>query len=118
MNVKALSAACLLALAPAAAAQSPAPLAGTWDLFWPTRDGGTTQQGWLVIEQAGTRLTVQIHGKGNLRAAGTAEGDAFRVQGRRMGAPFTISGRLDQGRLRGSVKVLTVDRRFEGVRRR
>ena len=48
---------------------------------------------------------------------GTAEGAAFAVHGRRMGAPFTISGRLEDGRLHGSVRVLSVDRRFVGARR-
>jgi len=118
MSLRAAVAAGLLFLAAPAVAQAPEPFDGTWDLFWATRDGGTKQEGWLVIDQTGPQVAVQIHGKGNLRASGTAEGDGFRVQGRKMGAPFTISGRLVSGRLRGSVKVLTVDRRFEGVRRR
>ena len=118
MNWKALAAAAVVlgASAPASAQSPHAPLAGTWDLFWQTRQG-RIQKGWLVIRQSGSRVTAEIHGRGHLRANGTADGDAFAVHGRRMDAPFTISGRLHEDRLLGSVKVLSVDRRFEGVRR-
>ena len=106
-----------------AAAQPPPPpaptesFAGTWDLTWRKRQGGESRSGHLVIRQTGRRLTAEVHGQGSLRAAGEAEGPVFSLRGRRMGVPFTIGGRLQEGRLVGSVKVLTVDRRFVGVRR-
>ena len=121
MNWRALAAAAALTAAPQApvaqTAAEPASFAGTWDLFWRTRQGGTQQQGYLVVTQDGSRLAAQVHGKGSLKAMGTAEGRVFALHGRKMGAPFTIGGRLEDDRLHGSVKVLSVERRFVGVRR-
>lgn len=91
-------------------------LSGTWDLTWSTRKG-EVQRGYLVIRQTGARLVAEVHGQGQLRAAGTSDGDAFTLKGRKLGTPFTIDGRLHDARLLGSVKVLSVNRRFVGVRR-
>ena len=118
MGLGAASAAALVVAVLASPAAGQSPMSGTWDLFWPTRDGRTEQQGWLVVEQTGPRVLVQVHGKGSLRASGTAQENSFEVRGRKMGAPFTIQARVRGERLTGSVKVLSVTRRFEGVRRR
>jgi hypothetical protein len=71
----------------------------------------------MVIEQNGSALTAQIHGQGSVKAAGVADGAAFSLRGRRMGTPYRIGGRLEDGKLVGSLKVLSVDKRFTGVRR-
>ena len=115
MNRRTLLVAALLAVAGPATAGDP--FDGSWDLFWKTRQG-VKQEGWLVLDQTGRRVVAQIYGKGSLRAAGEVRGSTFAVRGRKMGAPFTISARLEDGRLSGSVKVLSVDRPFTGVRRK
>jgi hypothetical protein len=71
----------------------------------------------MVIEQHGSALTAQIHGQGSVKATGAANGAGFSLRGRRMGTPYAISGRLEGGKLVGSLKVLTVDKRFTGARR-
>ncbi len=71
----------------------------------------------MVIEQRGSALTAQIHGQGSVKAAGAVDGAAFNLRGRRMGTPYVIAGRLEGGKLTGSLKVLTVERRFTGIRR-
>jgi hypothetical protein len=101
---------------PAHAAPAAEPFTGTWDLTWRTRKG-EVQRGYLVLRQTGARLSGEVHGQGSLKAVGTVDGDTFALHGRRMGAPFRISGRLRSGRLVGSVKVLSVDRPFMGARR-
>lgn len=92
------------------------PFTGTWDLTWRTRKG-EVQRGYLVLKQTGPRLLGEVHGDGSLKATGTVDGQSFALRGRKMGAPFTIAGRLEGDRLVGSVKVLSVDRAFVGARR-
>jgi hypothetical protein len=100
-----------------AAAQAPVPsFAGTWDLVWQTRHGPDSK-GYLVIVQQGRRLGAEIHGRGEVKAKGETAGDAFVLRGSRLAVPYTISGRLAAGRIEGSLKVLSVERRFTGTRR-
>ena len=106
-----------LLVAATAAPAFAADFAGTWDLTWQTRRG-PSKSGWLVIRQEGERLTAEIHGKGNVRASGTAQGDAFVLRGSKMGAPYTISGRLEGDQLVGSLRVLSVEKKFVGDRRK
>jgi hypothetical protein len=103
--------------APAAAADSPpANIAGTWDLTWQTRHG-PSRSGWLVVTQQGNRIAAEIHGQGAVKARGEMAGDDFTLRGSRLAIPYTISGRIEGGSLKGSLKILSIDRRFTGARR-
>jgi hypothetical protein len=98
------------------AAEQPAAMAGTWDLFWQTRHG-PKQSGYFVIRQSGARLEAELHGQGSVKAKGTIVGHAFTLRGVRMMVPYRISGRVEGARLTGSLKILSVERRFTGSRR-
>jgi hypothetical protein len=89
---------------------------GTWDLTWETRRG-PRREGYLVIVQHGADIEAEIHGKGAIKASGTAGVGGFWLSGRRMLVPYTIFATVTGGRMRGSFKVLSVERRFSGVRR-
>lgn len=107
---------CLLAAA--AIAQPPAArFDGIWDLIWQTRRG-PQQRGYLVLNQSGGALSGEIHGRGSIRARGSAAGASFMLRGSRMLVPYRIEGRVDGDRMEGALKVMNVDRRFTGVRRR
>jgi len=110
----------LLALAAAAApppAQAPVPrFDGIWDLTWQTRRG-PQQRGYIVLTRRGAGIEGEIHGRGSVRARGTVSGAGFVLRGSRMLVPYTIEGRVHGDRLEGSLKMLSVDRRFTGVRR-
>ncbi|HEX8625576.1 MAG TPA: hypothetical protein VF782_10915 [Allosphingosinicella sp.] len=106
---------------PAAAAQSrttasPSPIAGTWDLTWQTRKG-PRREGRFVITQQGSALRGEIYGRGSVKAKGTASGSTFTLRGSRMAVPYTIAGRVAGNRMEGTIKVLSVTRRFAGTRR-
>lgn len=45
-------------------------------------------------------------------------GHSFSLRGRRMAVPYVIAGTIDGDRIAGSLKVLTVEMRFTGTRRR
>ncbi|MEA3034915.1 MAG: hypothetical protein QOH04_674 [Sphingomonadales bacterium] len=94
----------------------PANIAGTWDLTWQTRHG-PSRSGWLVVTQQGNRIAAEIHGQGAVKALGEMAGDDFTLRGSRLAIPYTISGRIEGGSLKGSLKVLSIDRRFTGTRR-
>jgi hypothetical protein len=103
--------------APAVAADPPpANIAGTWDLTWQTRHG-PSRSGWLVVTQQGNRIAAEIHGQGAVKARGEIAGDNFTLSGSRLAIPYTISGRVEGGSLRGSLKILSIDRSFTGIRR-
>ena len=98
-------------------AQPAASIEGTWDLTWTTRRG-PERNGYMVITRSGNRLQAQIHGKGEVKAKGSLNGSAFSLKGSRMAVPYRIEGIWHGDRLEGSIKVLSVERRFTGVRRR
>ena len=107
----------LPALAGAAVAQAPAPrFDGTWDLIWQTRRG-PQQRGYLVLSRRGALLEGEIHGQGSVRARGRISGAGFVLRGSRMLVPYTIEGNVRGDRLEGSLNMLSVHRRFTGVRR-
>jgi hypothetical protein len=107
----------LLGGAPATAQAPAASLDGTWDLTWQTRRG-PQQKGSLVLSRSGGALSGEIHGtRGSVRATGSASGPSFVLRGRRMLTPYRIEGQVSGDRMQGSLKVLSVDRRFTGVRR-
>lgn len=112
-----LAAPLLLALGAAAAAPPPRNVAGTWDLTWQTRKG-PSRKGYLVVAQQGTQLRAQIHGQGEISAKGEIAGAAFTLRGSRYAVRYTIAGRVEGDRMAGSLKVLSVERRFTGQRRR
>jgi hypothetical protein len=99
-----------------AAQAAPADIAGTWDLIWQTRHG-PSRSGWLVVTQQGSRIAAEIHGQGAVKAKGEIEGAEFILRGSRLAIPYTISGRLEGGSLKGSLKILSIDRSFTGTRR-
>ncbi|HEX2764152.1 MAG TPA: hypothetical protein VHM92_09990 [Allosphingosinicella sp.] len=103
----------LLSAAPA----PPRNVAGTWDLIWQTRKG-PSRRGYLVVVQQGAQLRAEIHGQGEVSAKGTIAGDAFTLRGSRYAVRYTIAGRVQGDRMAGSLKVLSVERRFTGQRRR
>ena len=101
---------------PVRAEAAPAPIGGIWDLTWQTRKG-PSRKGYLVIEQSGARLVGRIHGQGSVTAKGSIAGSAFTLRGSRLAVPYVISGSVEGGRMTGSLKVLSVERRFTGLRR-
>jgi hypothetical protein len=108
----------LASLAFASQAQAPPPrFDGIWDLTWQTRSG-PRQRGWLELHQHGTGLSGEIHGRGNVSATGTVTGSSFVLRGSRMLVPYRIEGHVRGDRMEGALKVMSVDRRFTGIRRR
>jgi hypothetical protein len=107
--------ACAAAPLPAQPAAQ-ADMAGTWDLTWQTRHG-PERKGYLVVRQTGALLAVEIHGQGSVRAKGALTGHSFIVRGSRMLVPYTISGRVEGARLTGTLKIMSIERRFSGARR-
>ncbi|MEA3049263.1 MAG: hypothetical protein QOG84_1099 [Sphingomonadales bacterium] len=99
-----------------AAQAAPADIAGTWDLIWQTRHG-PSRGGWLVVTRQGSRIAAEIHGRGAVKAKGEITGADFILRGSRLAIPYTISGRLEGNGLEGSLKILSIDRRFTGTRR-
>jgi hypothetical protein len=111
-----LPAAALLALG-AGGARAQAPIAGVWDLTWETRRG-PERNGQLAIVQEGERLRAEIRGRGAVKAKGKASGSRFELRGSRMMVPYIIAGTVSGDRMTGSFKVMSVEKRFSGVRRR
>lgn len=95
---------------------APQRIDGIWDLSWQTRKG-IARRGHMVIEQSGASLSARIHGQGSVAAKGSIAGSSFTLRGSRMAVPYVISGRIEGGRMVGSLKVLTVERHFTGARR-
>jgi hypothetical protein len=115
LSIAALLLACLPGLA---AAQAPAvSAAGTWDLVWKTRKGAS-RSGWLVLTQHGNQVHAEVHGRGAVSANGTVSGALLTLRGSRLAVPYVIAARIDGDRIEGSLKVLSVERRFTGYRRR
>lgn len=103
---------------PAAAVRDTTPenVQGTWDLYWQTARG-PSRNGYLVITQHGRELAAEVHGRGELRASGRIVGRQVLLSGRRI-VPFEIQAQAAGDTLRGTLKVLTTERHFTGVRRR
>lgn len=107
-----------LASAPAEAARrGPVQIAGTWDATW-ENSRGQPRRGLIVVEQRGAQLSARIESHGNVTATGSISGAGFTLYGRRLGVPFTITGRADGRRMRGALTSLLVERRFTATRRR
>lgn len=95
---------------------APENVQGTWDLYWQTARG-SSQNGFLVITQVREELVAEVHGSGELKASGRIVGREVFLTGRRI-VPFEIRAQAAGDTLRGTLKVLTTERHFTGVRRR
>lgn len=106
----------LPSVAPASAAPAAQRIGGTWDLSWKNRRG-ETRRGSMTVEQRGSQLLATVYDRGGATATGSISGSAFTLQGRRLGLPFTVSGRVQGRKMVGSLTALGIERRFNGVRR-
>ena len=116
--------AAVVALACAAVAYAPSRaqpqgqvnLQGVWDLNW-VNDRGAQRRGYLRLEQEGTTLRAEIHGRTSINAHGTVRGHAFELRGSRMMIPYRAHGQVQGNRMEGVFRVLNVERHFVGTRR-
>jgi hypothetical protein len=102
--------------APASAAPSVQRMAGTWDLTW-RNSRGEIRKGSMTVEQRGSQLDATVYDRGGATATGSISGASFILQGRRLGLPFTVTGRVQGRKLAGTLTALGIERRFAGVRR-
>lgn len=102
--------------APASAAPAPQRIGGTWDLTW-RNSRGEVRRGSMTVEQRGTQLVATVYDRGGATAAGSISGSSFTLQGRRLGLPFTVTGRVQGRKMSGMLTALGIERRFSGVRR-
>ncbi|HEV2815860.1 MAG TPA: hypothetical protein VGW40_01355 [Allosphingosinicella sp.] len=116
MRALGLGIATALLLAAAVAAQPPPSVEGIWDLTWQTRRG-PRQSGSIVLIRRGAVLEGELRGKGSVHARGSVSGSGFVLRGRRMLVPYTIEGNVRGDRMEGSISMLSVNRRFTGIRR-
>jgi hypothetical protein len=113
-----LAGAPLPSTAPVQAAPAPQQIGGTWELSWKNRRG-EPRKGTMVIRQRGTQLSAEVHERGGATATGSISGSNFILEGRRLVIPFTVTGRVQRGRMTGTLSALGVEQyRFTGVRRR
>jgi hypothetical protein len=103
--------------APALAAPAAARMSGTWDLTWKNRRG-ETRKGSMVVEQNGSELSAEVYDRGGASATGSLSGSTFTLYGRRLGLPFTVTGRVQGRKMVGVLTALGTERRFVGIRRR
>jgi hypothetical protein len=89
---------------------------GVWDLTWETRRG-PERSGYMVIRQSGAQLRAQIYGRGAVKASGTLIGSKFTLRGSKMTVPYVLEGHLNGRGLVGSIRILSIERRFTGLRR-
>jgi hypothetical protein len=106
----------LPSIAPASAAPAAQRIGGMWDLSW-KNSRGETRNGSMKVEQRGSQLVATVYDRGGATATGSISGPAFTLQGRRLGLPFTVTGRVQGRKMAGSLTALGIERRFTGVRR-
>jgi hypothetical protein len=102
--------------APALAAPAPQRIGGTWDLSW-RNSRGEPRKGSMTVKQRGSQLTATVYDRGGATATGSISGASFTLHGRRLGLPFTVSGRVQGRTMIGNLTALGIERRFTGVRR-
>lgn len=100
---------------PASAAPAPR-IGGTWDLSW-RNSRGEIRKGSMTVEQRGSQLTATVYDRGGATATGSISGSSFTLQGRRIGLPFTVTGRVKGRKMAGMLTALGIERNFTGVRR-
>jgi hypothetical protein len=103
--------------APALAAPAAARMSGTWDLSWKNRRG-ETRKGSMVVEQDGSELFAEVYDRGGATATGSIGGSSFTLYGRKLGLPFTVTGRVQGRKMVGVLTAIGTERRFTGTRRR
>ena len=103
-------------VAPASAAKAAAKMGGTWDISWKNRRG-ETRRGSMVVEQRGSELSAQVYDRGGASATGSVSGPNFTLYGRKLGLPFTVTGRVQGRKMAGTLVALGTERRFTGTRR-
>jgi hypothetical protein len=91
-------------------------MAGTWDLTWKNRRG-EIRRGSMDVEQRGSQLVATVYDRGGATATGSISGSSYTLQGRRLGLPFTVTGRVQGRKMVGTLTALGIERRFSGVRR-
>jgi hypothetical protein len=101
---------------PALAAPAPQRIGGTWDLTW-RNSRGEIRKGSMTVEQRGSQLTATVYDRGGATATGSVSGSSFTLQGRRIGLPFTVTGRVKGRKMAGMLTALGIERNFSGVRR-
>lgn len=101
---------------PASAAPAQQRIGGTWDLSWKNRRG-ETRKGSMTVEQRGSQLFATVYDRGGATATGSISGSSFTLQGRRLGLPFTVTGRTKGRKMVGTLMALGIERRFTGIRR-
>ena len=107
-------------LAPEAEARAPSgtqQIGGTWNAIW-QNSKGAPRKGLIVIDQSGSQLSARIDSHGGVTATGSIEGSTFTLHGTRYGLPFTITGRLQGGRMSGVLTAILTERQFTATRRR
>ena len=102
--------------APASAAPAAQRVGGTWDLSW-RNSRGEIRRGSMTVDQRGSQLTATVYDRGGATATGSISGSSFTLQGRRIGLPFTVTGRVKGRKMAGMLTALGIERRFTGVRR-
>lgn len=115
-GLAATSAVPLPSAAPALAAPAPQRMAGTWDLSW-RNSRGEIRRGSMMVEQRGSQLNATVYDRGGATATGSISGPVFTLQGRRIGLPFTVTGRVKGRKMTGTLTALGIERHFSGVRR-
>lgn len=101
----------------AAAAPPPASVGGVWDLEWKNAHG-TTRNAWLRLRQQGRHVEAELHGRHDVNASGSVEGDRVELTGSRLLIPYRIVARVAGDRIVGAVSAPGFDRHFTGTRRR
>ena len=102
--------------APASAAPAAQRVGGTWDLSW-RNSRGEIRRGSMTVDQRGSQLTATVYDRGGATASGSISGSSFTLQGRRIGLPFTVTGRVKGRKMAGTLTALGIERNFTGVRR-
>ena len=102
--------------APASAAPAAQRVGGNWDLTW-RNSRGEIRRGSMTVEQRGSQLTATVYDRGGATASGSISGSSFTLQGRRIGLPFTVTGRVKGRKMAGTLTALGIERNFTGVRR-
>ena len=103
--------------------RSPAPdvgtadLNGVWAMSVEKRRGGA-QEWTLTLRQEGEKLEGSIRSEGgDLPVTGTVKGRAVELSAKRMGATVEFPATFDGEQLAGTMRALTVERRWTARRR-
>jgi hypothetical protein len=104
------------ATAPSPGAET-ADLSGVWAMSMEKRRGGA-QEWTLTLRQEGERLEGFIRSEGgDLAVSGTVRGRAVELSAERMGVTVEFPAAFDGERLAGTMRALTVERRWTARRK-